>query len=130
MSRSKHTDPDYIRAARRLQKPDGKRDDGDLTRAQNVRRRLKENGIVFSAQSIASGTRRVWPKILVQMPSEGFHHPAEKRDILAYVKTLGPVAIYGLRSVELMRTAFRRKNMLQLGRYEAPGRIMLFEQRS
>jgi hypothetical protein len=130
VSRSKHTDPDFIRAARRLQKPDGKRDGGDLTRAQSLRRRLKENGLVFSEHRTVSGRREVWPKVLVQPPSEGFHHPAGKRDILDYLRSLGPVARYGLRTVELVRVPFGHEHDLQLGRYEAPGRIILFEQRS
>jgi hypothetical protein len=89
--------------------------------------KLKTAGI-FSAQlpdkNGGSGLR-----IIIQPPRPGFHHPLGKRDLLEVLNSIGPIARYGLRSIELARTpAGTASSALVLGRYCAPGRIILFEQ--
>jgi hypothetical protein len=65
----------------------------------------------------------------VQKPRPGFHHPADKNDILEVLRVVGPIAFYGLRSVELARSrADGSIPALVFGRYCVPGRIILFEQ--
>jgi hypothetical protein len=68
-------------------------------------------------------------RILWRQPSPGFHHPIGKQEVLELLKSIGPLAMYGLRSIELVRApALGSTSLLVFGRYEAPGRILLFEQ--
>ena len=127
MSRSKHTDPRAIRALRRLRAPFERRSANDLS----LRRRLGK-----VAMESASGTRYAnrdtQPRrlrVLIQAPRPGFHHPVSKRQILEFLGAVGPTALYGLRSIELVRQPNDQDyDHLRFGRYEAPGRILLLEQ--
>jgi hypothetical protein len=66
---------------------------------------------------------------LIQTPRAGFHHPASKKKILEFLGAVGPTALYGLRSIELVRLPNDQgSDLLRFGRYEAPGRILLLEQ--
>jgi hypothetical protein len=66
---------------------------------------------------------------LIQAPRPGFHHPVSKRQILEFLGAVGPTALYGLRSIELVRQPNDQDyDHLRFGRYEAPGRILLLEQ--
>jgi len=65
----------------------------------------------------------------VRKSRPGFHHPADKQDVLEVLKAVGPVAFYGLRSIEFARSPANGSiSTLVLGRYCLPGRIILFEQ--
>ncbi|MGA2588611.1 MAG: hypothetical protein ABSH32_01725 [Bryobacteraceae bacterium] len=68
------------------------------------------------------------PRVIVQPPRAGFHHPAGKHEILEMLRAIGPLAIYGLRSIELVRAPTSRAATVAFGRYRAPGRIVLYEQ--
>jgi hypothetical protein len=69
------------------------------------------------------------PKIVIGKTNPGFHHPVGQREIIQFLDLIGPIAIYGLRTVELARTpSVNARGSLVFGRYEAPGRILLFEQ--
>ncbi len=53
------------------------------------------------------------PRVVVRKPQPGFHHPAAKSAILETLRTIGPLALYGV------RVAF--------GSYRQPGTILLYE---
>src|SRR5438105_675812 len=103
MSRSKHTDPKEIRAARRLRAPRKGRGVGDLSRRRELggnrklaetelgRRKFEQNG-------------QLQLRIVVRESRPGFHHPADKQDVLEVLKAVGPIGFYGLRSIELARS--------------------------
>lgn len=128
MSRSKHTDPKAIRALRRSLSPSDKRSVGDLSLRRRFGLRRKVAGI-FSAQPQPSKNDRPGLRIIIQPPRAGFHHPVGKRELLELLNAVGPVARYGLYSIELARTPVRAStSALVFARYCAPGRIILFEQ--
>jgi len=62
------------------------------------------------------------------MTSPGSFHPATKKDISNLLRAVGPLAVYGLRSVELVRAPSGGLPALVFGRYQAPGRILLYQQ--
>jgi hypothetical protein len=67
-------------------------------------------------------------RIVVSKPQPGFHHPASKREVLSMLKSIGPSASYGLRSIELKGSALATNSRPVFGRYCVPGRIILFAQ--
>ena len=128
MSRSKHTDPKSIRAARRIRAPREGRGAGDLSRRRKLGRERKEVGIAIG-ENLHGQNDRSRLRITVQKPRTGFHHPVGKHDVLEMLKVVGPVAFYGLRSIELARSPTRGSvSSPVFGRYCVPGRIILFEQ--
>jgi hypothetical protein len=128
MSRSKHTDPKAIRALRRTRSPRDKRSMGDLSLRRRIGLQRKAAGI-FSAEPPPDKNGRSALRIVIQPPRHGFHHPVGKRDLLEVLNSIGPIARYGLRSIELARaSAGAASSSLAFGRYCAPGRIILFEQ--
>ena len=70
------------------------------------------------------------PRILWRQPRRGFDHPLSKQDVRQFLESIGALAVYGLRSIEFTRDGTNpgRTASLAFGRYEAPGRILLFEQ--
>jgi hypothetical protein len=128
MSRSKHTDPKAIRALRRARSPFDKRCVGDLS----LRRRIvlqREGAGVLSTQGLPNKNSHSRLRIIIQPPRPGFHHPAGNCDLLELLNAVGPIARYGLRSIELSRASVPASNSAFIfGRYCAPGRIILFEQ--
>ena len=129
MSRSKHTDPRSIRAARRFRAPFETRSAGDLSLRRKLGQKLKELSVTVLSSGKGGKPPRSVPRILRREPSPGFHHPIEKRHILELLKSIGPLVTYGLRSIELTHVpALGRAHSAVFGRYEAPGRILLFEQ--
>ncbi|PWU11213.1 MAG: hypothetical protein C5B50_23845 [Verrucomicrobia bacterium] len=129
MSWSKHTDPRPIRAVRRVRAPFEPRAVGDLSRRRKLGLRIKKvNGIALSSGK-GRNLLQSRPRILWREPHPGFHHPTTKQDIAQLLIAIGPSGIYGLRSVELTRAPVGGGACsLVFGRYEAPGRILLFEQ--
>ncbi len=129
MSRSKHTDPRSVRAARRIRSPFETRGAGDLSFRRRLGRVLgKANGILVSCAEGAKSCQLL-PRILWREPSPGFHHPIGKQEVLGLLESVGPLAMYGLRSIELVRApAPDGAPSPVFGRYEVPGRILLFEQ--
>jgi hypothetical protein len=128
MSRSKHTDPRSLRAERRLCAPREERGTGDLSLRRLQGKTAKESGaIAKSGQPSSSKTLPAKPRVTVQRPQAGFHHPLGKREILDALDTIGPIAFYGLRSIELVRASESAGAMPTFGSY-APGRIVLYAQ--
>jgi hypothetical protein len=128
VSRSKHTDPRSIRAARRLREPTEPRGAGDLSLRRRCAEKLKDLGVAAKSNSKAGPRRHAKLRIIVQVPASGFWHPATKNDILEVLRAAGPVALYGLRTVELVRAPSSRVPALVFGRYVVPGKILLYEQ--
>ncbi len=129
MSRSKHTDPRCIRAARRVRVPFEKRAVGDLSLRRELGRKASELNSIGLSSVKGGKPLPLIPRVLWREPSPGFHHPIGKQEVLQLVGTIGPVGIYGLRSIELTRAPVQSGGRpLVFGRYAAPGRILLFEQ--
>ena len=101
---------------------------GDLSLRRELGRKRKETGVpVNEERRSQNGGLRL--RIIVRQPRNGFHHPARKQDVLQILDAVGPVAFYGLRSVELARAPSNASASAPVfGRYRVPGRIVLFEQ--
>ena len=128
MSRSKHTDPKAIRAARRLRAPREGRGVGDLSRRRELGRNQKVAGAEPGERKLEQNAQ-LRLRIVVRESRPGFHHPADKQAVLEMLKAVGPVAFYGLRSIELARSPANASISTPVfGRYYAPDRIILFEQ--
>src|SRR5438045_5580450 len=104
MSRSKHTDPKVLRAIRRLREPFQTRGTGDRRFRRRSVQGLKELGVTVESNRKAKRPQNLQMRILVQKPGPGFYHPASSKDILAVLRDIGPLALYGLRAVELVRS--------------------------
>jgi hypothetical protein len=59
----------------------------------------------------------------------GFVHPASRREIEDLLEFFGPLAVYGLRSIELRRAADAAAcERIVIARLQVPGRVVLYEQ--
>lgn len=96
MSRSKHTYPHAIRAARRVLAPFEPRGGDDLGLRRRLARMFKELGAVVETTETVSTLGCGRPRVTLQPPSPGFHHPAGKKQILEFIERLRHVARYGL----------------------------------
>jgi len=103
---------------------------GDLGRRRELGRNRKVARAELGGRKFEqNGQLRL--RIVVRKSHPGFHHPANKRDVLEMLKAIGPVAFYGLRSIELARSPANASiSKPMFGRYCVPGRIILFEQPS
>src|SRR6266850_2613185 len=102
MSRSKHTDPRLIRATRRIRAPFEPRSAGDLRLRRKLGQTLKElTGIRLPGDDVKPWKLHL--RIITRPSNFGFHHPVGKTEVLEFLKSLGPLAIYGLRIIELAR---------------------------
>ena len=128
MSRSKHTDPKAIRALRRTRSPFNKRCVGDLS----LRRKIvlqREGAGVLSTQGLPNKNSHSRLRIIIQPPRPEFHHPVGECELLELLNAVGPIARYGLHSIELARASVDASSSAVIfGRYCAPGRIILYEQ--
>jgi hypothetical protein len=68
------------------------------------------------------------PRLIVQRPRPGHHHPLARHDIERMLDFFGPEHYYGLRSVSLRRAPASKPGKLHLGRLFVPGQIVLYEQ--
>jgi hypothetical protein len=129
VSRTRHTDPIPIRAARRLLSPRAGPGAGDPSASRRASRTLKEHGLAGESPTPAPLGRPIRPRIIVHPPRPGHIHPVGKPDILRALATVGPEASYGVRSIELAHGVGGPSGRLAaFGRFHAPGRIVLFEQ--
>src|SRR2546426_7938838 len=97
MSRSKHTDPKAIRAARRLRAPHEERGVGDLSRRRELGRNRKVAGAEPGERKLEqNGQLRL--RIVVRESRPGLHHPADKQDVLEMLKAVGPTRARGGRN--------------------------------
>jgi len=101
---------------------------GDVSRRRQLGKMLKEAGAAGEPEARSNAAFPVKPRVSVQPPQAGFHHPAGKREILEMLRAIGPLAVYGLRSIELVRVPGGRAATGAFGSYHAPGRIALYEQ--
>src|SRR5207248_324560 len=120
--------PKAIRAARRLRGPREGRGVGDLSRRRELGRNRKLAETELGRRKLEqNGQLRL--RIVMRGSRPGFHHPADKQDVLEVLKAVGPIGFYGLRSIELARSPVNALiSMPVFGRYYVPGRIILFEQ--
>src|SRR5438270_13949753 len=93
MSRSKHTDPAAIRAARRLREPRAKRGARDRSRGRDGRRSLKAIGL-FRARTVSLQKINLarQPRVIIHRAAIGFRHPLTKPQILNLLNRVGPIA--------------------------------------
>lgn len=92
---------------------------------------LKEMGIVYLFQDQDPSGEPILPRIIIKRPRRGYLHPLEKSDVLRILDFAGAEAIYGLRSIELVRQpAITAPGFPLFGRLIVPGRIKLYEQPS
>jgi hypothetical protein len=129
VSRSKHTDPKAIRALRGTRSPRDKRGISDLSLRRKLGLQTRRIGVAFVRRPTDVNGHSCL-RIIARSPRAGFHHPAGKRDLLELLDAVGPIARYGLRTVELAPSlAVAKASTLVFGRYCSPGRIILFAQR-
>jgi hypothetical protein len=68
-------------------------------------------------------------RIHVTRPRPGFVHPIGRREVLEALDFFGPLAAYGLRSVELRHADLVASGAHVLARLQVPGTVILYEQR-
>lgn len=120
MSRSLHTDPYEVRAARRVIAPFRPR-------------RFEPRGVRQSAVDGASGRALTGgPPARVEVRAtparRGFVHPAGVGDVARVLDFFGPPAVYGLRRVELRQRAGGDRAGLLVAGLRPPGVVVLVEQ--
>ncbi|MGI5148035.1 hypothetical protein ACQEVC_16935 [Plantactinospora sp. CA-294935] len=123
MSRSLHTDPYPIRAARRLDAPRGRRAAEPRVRRRRARRPgpEPETGLPIPYSP---------PRLPIrESPARpGFLHPATARDIARLLDFFGPELRYGLRAVELRHAVGADRPGPLLATLLVPGVVILHEQ--
>jgi hypothetical protein len=125
MTRSFATDPPGIRAARRIKAPRGRRDMEEAARRRLLRLQRKL-GLGAEPQAQVEPGQRV--EIVEVPPRRGYLHPLKPADIKRALDFFGPLAVYGLRSVELRPLVGPTANGVAIARLHVPGRVVLFEQ--
>lgn len=130
MSRTRHTDPRRVRAARRVRSPRSPRAEGDPSTRADVGRALKALGCPVAPGTAPAGTPAEvrLPRIRITRPRSGFHHPLSRSLLREALLFFGEPCFYGLRSVEL-RQRDSDESGLVLGRLVVPGHVVLYEQR-
>jgi hypothetical protein len=119
VSRSLHTDPYRVRAARRLMAPYRRR--ADEPRALRRRSRLE-------ARMPAPGGPAARVEVRVCPARPGFHHPAGAAEIGRMLAWFGPPAMYGVRRVELRQRSGADAGGLVVAALLEPGVVVLYEQ--
>lgn len=127
MSRSLHTDPYALRAARRVVAPYRRR--ADEPRVARRRARLATTPTAVASRTAdcaggppARGNVRVCP------PRPGFFHPADADDVARMLAFFGPPVSYGLRRVELRQRVGLDTSGLVVATLQVPGVVVLLEQ--
>jgi hypothetical protein len=130
MSRSLHTDPLPVRAARRTAHPldaRGAHDPARRRRAGLQHKRLGRPGAAAKAPPPATPPQQ--PRVRACPVPPPWHHPAGPGAILKLLESLPVAAAYGLASIELRPApAHLPPSDQPFGRYVAPGRIVLYAQ--
>lgn len=134
MSRSKHTRPQEIIAARRVRLPREARGAGDASAARRAGRLLKQLGIAPAEMKTGEETGALpqprLPRITVERARRNQHHPAGKSDIEQILEFFGERTFYGIKQIQLAQAPVgaRRRDGLLFGRLFVPGKIVLYEQ--
>lgn len=123
MTRTLHTQPRSILAARRTATPHRSRGDEPLA-ALGQRRLISDLGVELREEDDGR-----WPRIQVGRCRPGFFHPVGRDEIVEALTFFGPLARYGLRAIELRQSVGEEAEALTLARLLVPGRIVLYEQR-
>src|SRR5262249_21713345 len=125
MTRSRHTDPRRVRAARRVRAPYARRGAGDPRRTRRLTATLELGGLLPSVEPAPRGTVEApLPRVYARRPRAGYAHPASKAEVIALLRFFGEPYTYGLRAVELVPgppggVAGRQP----LGRLRVPGTV-------
>ena len=122
MTRTLQTQPRSILAARRTASPRRSRSDEPLA-ALRQGRLASDLGI-----EVPDDVNGGMPRIRVGRCRPGFIHPIGRREIVEALAFFGPLAWYGLRSIELRQAVGDSVGSLALARLQVPGRIVLYEQ--
>jgi hypothetical protein len=69
-------------------------------------------------------------RVRVTRPTPGFTHPIGRRQVLEALDFFGPLATYGLRTVELRHADLDAQGVPVLARLRVPGNVILYEQRA
>jgi len=126
LARSVHTEPLRIRARRRAGDPFARRGKLDARLERAARRRLKALGLLPSRVRELEAREPRLPRVVVHAPRPGHRHAVAKTDVEAFLLEVGASAFYGVETIELAR-GDDSTEVLALGRFEAPGRIRLFD---
>lgn len=128
VSRSVHTIPIELRAARRVRAPFASRGAADVRRADRLRRSLREAGVAVLDAGRPERQEAVvrLPRIRVSRASPGLVHAVTPPEIRRTMLVLGESSFYGLRAIDLLPRAAARPSALHLGRYIAPATVQLF----
>jgi len=129
VSRTVHTRPRAICAASRLRAPHAPRGASDLRIPYRFGRLLKECGLATEPSWSGSNDapRSTFPRIRVQRPTPGLHHPVARGDIVRVLTFFGAECVYGVRSITLVNPS-QTVWTLSFGRLIVPGRIVLYAQ--
>lgn len=126
-----------------MQSPFEPRGHADPSQMHNEARKLKERGIIIEqeVQNSKAGfepethsplqiesERLTFPRITSARPNVGWLHPASAGDIAELLKTVGVEFCYGLKAIRLSQIQDHSRHILQFGRLNVPGVIVLFEQ--
>jgi hypothetical protein len=122
LTRTLHTQPRSILAARRTATHHRRRGDEPLA-AASQRRLISDLGVELHENDEGG-----WPRIRVGRCRPGFLHPIGRDEIVGALSYFGPLARYGLRSIELRQSVGEEDGTLTLARLLVPGRIVLYEQ--
>ena len=122
MTRTLHTQPRSILAARRAGAPHRSRGDEPLA-AHRQRRLISDLGVELREDDDGR-----WPRIRVGRCRPSFLHPIGRGEIVEVLTFFGPLARYGLRSIELRQSVGEESGSLTLARLLVPGGIVLYEQ--
>src|SRR5215467_2236942 len=126
VSRSRHTDPRAIRAARRIAEPRGPRGEDDPSLRRRQAQRIKEGAGAPDPVIGRTPSGPARPRVIEHGARPGFHHPVSRNDVLAILEPIAPEAIYGLRSIALGRGP-QRRGLSSFGRLCVPGQILLYD---
>jgi hypothetical protein len=127
VTRSLQTDPSRIRAARRSASPRSSRGESESARR---RRAFAWKTLGLSAPEQPDQVGSVEPvRVRATRPRAGLIHPLGRRQVLPALDFFGPLATYGLRTVELRHADLDAQGVPVLSRLRVPGTVILYEQR-
>jgi hypothetical protein len=127
MTRSLGTDPPDIRAERRIKAPRKRRGQEEVAR-RRVRRLRKELRVEDQERTVSNAGPPHRVDIVVVPARRGYFHPLKPAEIRRAFEFFGPLAVYGIRSVEMRPLVQRSARGVPIARLQVPGKIVLFEQ--
>jgi hypothetical protein len=128
VTRSLQTDPSRIRAARRSASSRSSRGESEHARR---RRALAWKALGLSVPEQPDQVGSVEPvRVRATRPRPGFTHPLGRRQVHEALDFFGPLATYGLRTVELRHIDQEEPGVPVLARLRVPGTVILYEQRA